>query len=132
MAASDVRGGPVIEIWEPTYRMAPEEKERFLSAHVREIIQKAVEERMEGLVWDSDKCKDLAVELSSVVKERVKALDLPRYKLVAQAYVGEVAGQGATVASRCLWDTKTDNCASFSYKSETVFCTVVVYGLYLE
>ena len=39
----------------------------------------------------------------------------PRYKLVFHAYVGENNGQMIRTASRCLWDTDTDNCASASW-----------------
>jgi len=31
--------------------------------------------------------------------------------------IGEVKGQGAYIASRCLWDTETDNYSSFSMKN---------------
>ena len=46
--------------------------------------------------------------------------------------LGEVKGQGAYIASRCLWDTDTDNYAAFSMKNESLFCVIMVFGLYLE
>ena len=48
-------------------------------------------------------------------------LNIPRYKVVLQSVIGEVKGQGAYIASRCLWDTETDNYSSFSMKN--VSCT---------
>lgn len=44
-------------------------------------------------------------------------LNIPRYKVVLQSVIGEVKGQGAYIASRCLWDTETDNYSSFSMKN---------------
>jgi len=85
----------------------------------------------------------------------VAAMNGTRYKLIVQAVIGEFKGQGAFVASRALWDTSSDNFASFSFKNvsadsvhlgvtsradlsaagasqQHLFCTVVVFGLYLE
>lgn len=130
--ASPAGGAPVIEIWEPTFKMAPADDERFVSPAVQKLVAATVDERLRGVEWESGACKELAADLAEEVKAKVKALGLPRYKIVVQAVVGQVSGQGATVASRCLWDVKTDNSASYSYKNETLFCTVVVFGTYLE
>ncbi len=43
------------------------------------------------------------------------ALNYPRYKVVVQVVLGQNKHQGVKIASRCLWDTETDNYASFSY-----------------
>lgn len=60
------------------------------------------------------------------------ALSIPRYKFVVQVTLGEVRDQGVRVASRCLWDTDTDNYASYSFKSETIWCNALVFGVYTE
>jgi hypothetical protein len=44
-------------------------------------------------------------------------LKFDRYKLVVQVVIGENKGQSVRVSSRCLWDTDTDNYASFSFKN---------------
>lgn len=59
-------------------------------------------------------------------------LNLPRYKLVLQSVIGEVQGQGAFTASRCLWDTEVDNYASYSFKNASIFCVVMVFGIYVD
>jgi len=59
-------------------------------------------------------------------------LNIPRYKVVLQSVIGEVQGQGAFIASRCLWDTEVDSYASYSFKNNVLFCTLMVFGLYLE
>jgi hypothetical protein len=46
--------------------------------------------------------------------------------------VGEKTGQGIRMASRCLWDTATDNFASEFYENASVFCVAMVFGLYYE
>jgi hypothetical protein len=55
--------------------------------------------------------------LSGLTSSPCAELECPRYKYVVQVFLGENKGQGARVASRCLWDTETDNYATFSYKN---------------
>ena len=60
------------------------------------------------------------------------ALNFPRYKIIVQAMVGQQKQQGVRVVSRCLWDTDTDSCSSYTYNSDTLWATVMVFGLYVE
>ena len=45
------------------------------------------------------------------------ALELDRYKIMAQVFLGENRQQGVRVMSRCLWDPEVDTFASYSYKN---------------
>jgi len=112
--------------------MKPKENQRFVPQQVEDIIKKCMEEKVKNAKFDDDECKKLALDLCTKIKEDVKALRIPRYKIVLQSVIGEVKGQGAYIASRCLWDTETDNYASYSVKNSTLFCSVMVFGLYLE
>jgi tctex1 domain-containing protein 2 len=51
---------------------------------------------------------------------------------VVQVALGENRAQGVHVASRGLWDADTDAFASFAFKSDTLWCTALVFGLYVE
>jgi hypothetical protein len=44
-------------------------------------------------------------------------MNFDRYKFVAEVTICEAKGQGVRMASRCLWDTATDSCASASFKN---------------
>merc|ERR1712137_1157100 len=112
--------------------MEPKESERFMPYTVQAVIKKIIEEKLGKEKYDSSKCKVLAQELANDIKQAVKDLGWKRYKLAIQSIIGEVKQQGCITASRCLWDTKTDNYASFSFKNETLFCVVMVFGMYLE
>jgi len=132
----------VIEYWAPSYRFRPTPNNRFVPRQVEAVIKECLERQVKVLMsasgnsgqmsYDDSKCKLLALELCSEIKEKVKSLSIPRYKVVLQSVIGEVKGQGAHIASRCLWDVETDNYAAFSIKNQTLFCTVLVFGLYLE
>lgn len=59
-------------------------------------------------------------------------MNFPRYKIIVQTVVGQQKQQGIRVASRCLWDTATDSVSSFTYNSDSLWATVMVFGLYVE
>lgn len=122
----------VIEIWEPTYRMKPKDEERFVPQKVEQIIKEVMEAKLSKATYDEEQSKQLALDLCAEVKAKVKELNIPRYKIVLQSVIGAVKGQGAYIASRCLWDTDTDSYASYSVKNASLFCTLMVFGLYLE
>lgn len=41
-------------------------------------------------------------------------------------------GQGLRVASKCLWDPNFDNWASYTFTNESIHCTAIVFGVYME
>ncbi|CEP00179.1 Dynein light chain [Plasmodiophora brassicae] len=131
-ASSSNSTRPRIEIWEPTYRMTPKEGALFQTYQVDSVIKSVMHAHLDGFAYDHDKARDVSLAISNGIKDGVKALKFQRYKVVVQTTIGEVRGQGARVASRCLWDDKTDNWASYSMKTETVWAVVTVFGLYLE
>jgi hypothetical protein len=105
---------------------------KFMRGPVQKILTDTIKERLEGTQYDPLKSAQIAKELADTVKERVKNLGYERYKLVVQVTVGEKTGQALRLASRCLWDTATDNFASDFYENSSVFCVGMVFGLYYE
>lgn len=59
-------------------------------------------------------------------------LSKSRYKIVVQTTLGQMKDQGIRVASRCLWDPSTDNYASAQFTNATIFCSVLVFALYMD
>lgn len=70
----DPNGGnrQVIEIWEPTFRMKPREEERFVPRQVEMIIRDIMDKKLKKAKFDDQKCKVLALELCTEIKEKVK------------------------------------------------------------
>lgn len=56
----------------------------------------------------------------------------PRYKFIFQATMGENHNQMIRNASRCLWDSTTDNCASASWTNGRVYAVATCFALYYE
>ena len=108
---------PIIEVWENTYRMEPQK--RFKAHLAKKEIQKVFEEHLDDdLKYDDPTAiKTLSNTLSAEIKEKVKALDIPRYKIVVQTFVGQLKGQSVLIGSRWLWNANTDNYASVEWKN---------------
>uniref|UniRef100_A0A7S1G226 Dynein light chain n=1 Tax=Bicosoecida sp. CB-2014 TaxID=1486930 RepID=A0A7S1G226_9STRA len=126
-------GPTVIKHYEPTYLMKPKSEElKFRPSQVRKITTEVVHSTLDGKTWNGEEEAMWTVQIAEEIKRRVKELNVPRYKIIVQVTLGEVKSQGVRVASRCLWDTDTDNYCSYSHKSETMWCVVMVFGTYTE
>ena len=121
---------PVIEVVLPTYIMKPEETERFHPSEVRAIADRVVKAELQGKTYDEEEAKEWSMNIADTIREEVKKLNIPRYKVVVQVTIGQMKDQGVRVASRCLWDTAVDNYASVSYKTQNLWASAMVFGLY--
>jgi tctex1 domain-containing protein 2 len=100
----------------------------------RRLVACGAEERFDCLQAEANPSlpAQLANELSTSIKDAVKALGLPRYKLVVHVTLGQQAGQGMRVASRGLWDAATDSFVSETYENASLFACAQVYGIYVN
>lgn len=73
-------------------------KEKVPLAAVKEIISHCTTERLSNLVYDDDKCDEIAKALSSEIRTRLKSLGYDRYKYIVHVLIGERREQGV----RCV------------------------------
>ncbi|CAM9245675.1 unnamed protein product [Discosporangium mesarthrocarpum] len=132
MSDEPKRGQPVVEIVLPTYIMKPDETEKFYPSEVKAIAEKAVGMELCEKEYNSEDAKEWSLNIADTIREAVKKLNIPRYKIVVQVTIGEMKNQGVRVASRCLWDTATDNYASVDFKTQSLWCSAMVFGVYTE
>lgn len=117
--------------YENTYKMSPDVK--FRKSSIRSIISEVLEENIKSITtYDSSvlggKCK-LACD---VVKERVKQLNITRYKIIASVIAAQKGSQSMVVTSRCLWDQKNDNYFSVKVELGEFYVVGTVYVVYAE
>uniref|UniRef100_A0A7S3CYT8 Uncharacterized protein n=1 Tax=Palpitomonas bilix TaxID=652834 RepID=A0A7S3CYT8_9EUKA len=132
VVSHEFEGQRVETEYENTYQLRPHDNQRFNAGVVREIIRKTLAEKLEGKDYDAAQAPNVTKELCTAVKEKVKATGCTRHKLVVQATIGQMKGQGVRIASRCLWDVETDNYASDSFQNESLYCVCMVFGCYYE
>lgn len=117
--------------YENTYKMSPDVK--FRKSSIRSIISEVLEENIKSITtYDSSvlggKCK-LACD---VIKERVKQLNITRYKIIASVIAAQKGSQSMVVTSRCLWDQKNDNYVSVKVELGEFYVVGTVYVVYAE
>jgi tctex1 domain-containing protein 2 len=121
-----------INIWEPTFRTEAVEEERFYPSQARELALGVMNQELANQEYDEDDAKEWANNISDKVRDAIAGLNLPRYKIVVQTSIGQCKDQGIRIASRCLWDTQSDNYASAEYINKNMFCTVIIFALYSD
>ncbi|NXA75619.1 TC1DB protein, partial [Thryothorus ludovicianus] len=105
---------------------------RFPAVAVDEILREVVAGALRDRRYEPGPCREAAKDIAEAVKARVKALAVPRYKIVVVAHVGQLGGQGLQVGSRCLWDPQSDTLSSYVFKNTSLFAVANVYGVYFE
>jgi len=118
--------------FENTYKTDPEEGQLFAPGKVENVMREILEQRLNSVRYQPEKCRLIATELTADIKGKVKAMGFPRYKLVCNVIITENKRQGVEVASRCVWNHSTDNFASYTYRNTTLIAIANVYGVYFE
>uniref|UniRef100_A0A7S3XGP2 Uncharacterized protein n=1 Tax=Oxyrrhis marina TaxID=2969 RepID=A0A7S3XGP2_OXYMA len=116
---------------ENSYVIHPEYKHKFRPAQVKEIIRASLNQKLTGQAYNVEQTTVLTKAVADDIRDRLKELQLPRYKFVVQVIIGEQKGQGVRMANRCFWDGDTDAQASESFHNETLWCIATAYGVYL-
>ncbi|CAH3176672.1 unnamed protein product [Porites lobata] len=104
----------------------------FQEHKVKPIIQHVLETNLAEQKYDPVFCRDAAVTMAEVIKERVKKLCYPRYKFVCHVVVGEVNQQDVKVVSRCAWDSAVDRFVQYQYSNYYLYAVGIVYAVYCE
>ena len=116
--------------YENTYKLNPDDT--FHAGKVRDVLQKVFEESITETAYDPNTCGAKCKLISELVKEKVKNLDLKRYKIVCVVNIGQIFEQSMLVTSRCLWNHKFDNSVSVEFRKGNIVAVGVVFGVYVE
>ncbi|CAM9605109.1 unnamed protein product [Chrysoparadoxa australica] len=98
---------------------------------MKEIIKEILDKELEGEVYSAEAAPAKAKDISDDIKDRMRDLNMPRYKYIVQVFLGEQRGEGVRVGCRCFWDANTDSCASETFVNDSLFCTATAYAVYL-
>ncbi|KAG5894910.1 hypothetical protein JTB14_008871 [Gonioctena quinquepunctata] len=113
-----------------TYRMEAENP--FNTEKVDKILKKVMEEALENLDYDLDKCPKQAKWASSVIRSKVKKMNFDRYKIICVVSIGEKHSQDVFATCRFLWDTEKDRYSVYSMENTYVYGYAQCFGLYYE
>lgn len=115
-----------------TYRMEPDNDYRFRAYRIQPKILEVVVEQMKDQSYNPKTVNELVINVSRSVHQLMKNFQLPRYKLIVQTVIAQKYEQLVRIASRCLWDPKTDNMLSVQYETKDMIAVVTIYAVYCE
>ena len=116
----------------PEYQIKPKQKEKFKPGKAKEMIGEILTTTLKyQKSYNLDAAQSLSKTIAETVKDKLKELNLPRYKYIVQVSIGEQKGQGVRVGCKCFWDFDTDHCASETFVNDSIFCLCTVYAVYL-
>ncbi|KAI1236912.1 hypothetical protein IHE44_0015170, partial [Lamprotornis superbus] len=107
---------------------------RFPVAAVDEILREELGNALRERRYEPGPCRQAACDIAQVghwcpkmsIKCEVKA-EVPRYKIVVVAHVGQLGEQSLQISSRCLWDPGSDTFSSYVFKNTSLFAVANVY-----
>ena len=114
----------------PSYSIRPHFSKKFRPIELQNLLDMTLREELHDKEYDSGMIPSMTKELSNVIREKFKQLELPRYKILVQVVLGEAKGGGVKVAARCYWDHDTDSYLTSHYMSKSIFAVATVFGVY--
>ncbi|CAF1244771.1 unnamed protein product [Adineta steineri] len=115
-----------------TFRMEPDKEYRFRPYRVQPKVLEVLIDRLKDKTYNPLTVNELVKEITRSVHQLMKNFQMPRYKIIVQTVIGQKFGQLLRIASRSLWDPKTDNMISVNYETQDMVAVVTVYAVYLE
>lgn len=113
-----------------TYQLSPQDS--FPVQKVEEIMKDVMEEHLSQIDYDSVKMGIISRALADVIKDRVKALSVKRFKIICCVVIGEKGNYTIKTVSRNLWDAEFDRSATYVYENESLHATGMVYAVYYD
>jgi hypothetical protein len=123
---------PGLQQYENTYRIKPTDENKFRGYTIEKTVRETLESRLQNVKYDPILAANLTKELSTLIKNKLKELNFPRYKYVVNVILGENADQSVAIASRNVWDPATDNYAAVTFQNNFIFATAVMFAAYFE
>nr|PIL97235.1 Tctex2-related light chain [Toxoplasma gondii COUG] len=128
MTVCSLAGDPVES---STQAVFPAYRHKFKSKPVKEILKSVLHGQLEGVEYNAEESPLLTKQIANEIKDRLKDLDVPRYKILVNVILGEQRGQGVRLGRRCFWDNNTDSVANESFVNDHLFCIATAYAVYL-
>ncbi|KAH0999051.1 dynein light chain Tctex-type 4-like isoform X1 [Dendroctonus ponderosae] len=116
--------------YQNTYKM--ESEKPFNPEKVDKILEEVMQEVMENLQYDPEKCAATAKYASTQIRSKVKQLEFDRYKVVCIVTIGEKNSQDVYATCRFLWDPEKDRYSFYSLENTHVYAIALCFGLYYE
>ena len=95
---------------------------RASTAKMKECIGEVLNEMLKDHTYKQDEAPELTKQIADRVKNRLKLLELPRYKYMVQVVVGEQRGEGVRMGCRTFWDKTRTRARRRRSPIYSIFC----------
>ncbi|XP_067948086.1 dynein light chain Tctex-type protein 2B-like [Watersipora subatra] len=116
----------------PTYRLMPKEEEEFHWWKARPLIEDILSVYSSDLTYNPKTCSRQCLVLADMVKNKMKILGCNRHKIIVTVDIGQNQEHAMALASRCVWNTKTDNSLHIQQSNKDVYIVVSVFAIFKE
>ncbi|EFO91252.1 CRE-DYLT-2 protein [Caenorhabditis remanei] len=111
--------------------LRPTPGQKFRPKAVTAMIQEVLGEKLGAVIaYDENEADQASRDISAAIREKLKGLQLPRYKYIVQTMIAEQCGNGATTAIQCVWDEDCDGFLSQRYVNGSIWCEVLVFAVF--
>uniref|UniRef100_A0A8R1HQM6 Dynein light chain n=1 Tax=Caenorhabditis japonica TaxID=281687 RepID=A0A8R1HQM6_CAEJA len=111
--------------------LRPTPGQKFRPKAVNGVVQEILHEKLNGLEhYSMEESEKLTNEISVLIRDRLKVLQLPRYKYIVQTMITEQIGHGATTALQCCWDEDCDSYVHQRFVTGSIWCEVLVFAIF--
>uniref|UniRef100_A0A8R1XVU2 Uncharacterized protein n=1 Tax=Onchocerca volvulus TaxID=6282 RepID=A0A8R1XVU2_ONCVO len=107
----------------------PTNQEKFRTTVGRRILEEVLAENLGGHTFESSNAEQLSNSLANIIRNRLKGLNLPKYKYIIQVILGEERGQRVRAHGACMWDSDTDSVAHYVYSNDHLFCEATIFAI---
>uniref|UniRef100_A0AC35TWG4 Tctex1 domain-containing protein 2 n=1 Tax=Rhabditophanes sp. KR3021 TaxID=114890 RepID=A0AC35TWG4_9BILA len=110
--------------------LRPNFQDKFRSTMGKKILSEVCTQILSDKTYEKATMEDSSKIVAEVVREKLKELNLPRYKFIVEVIVAEARGQGMCVNSACMWDSDTDNVVNHLYTNTNLFCEAIIFAVF--
>ncbi|KAI9137017.1 Tctex-1 family-domain-containing protein [Paraphysoderma sedebokerense] len=113
-----------------SFVIRPNFKQKFRPAVAQQIIHQVLVDKLTGQSYNSELCSKWTKEIADEIRNKLKELNLDRYKYVVHVLIAEMRGEGARMGCRCFWDQDTDNIAQDIFMNDSIVCVAAAFGVF--
>lgn len=109
----------------------------FMQENVRRVLQEVLESKLKGRSYVASECAALSRELVNILREKVVALDMNKYKFICTCCITQKLKPPLAIQSGCAWDESAigidmDGFTEFVYKNDDLIAVATVYGVHAQ
>lgn len=113
-----------------TFSLRPDHQHRFRPAEIKPIVRSILTNRLEEQQYKTDEIQSISKEIADTIRDKIRSLDLDRYKILVNCMIGEQRGEGLRAGCKMFWDSDTDDYLEEVYMNNDLFAVVTVFGVY--